>query len=238
MTVYSRIRAEQPGPSKKYPKLAEWLTRLKTVSDRQYKAAKAHLSGALYPKDMLLLVVTGRSLELIDAFTTEFDKWNIRVSSAMVRMQIDNLLHAHVVAITADLRSLLLHLASDRRLSRFPIPHALVSQLPPRLRKRQTLTDDVLVALAGKHHDWLPRAYRSGSAWIHHSSAHLLTTWKGQGGGIVSARIPIEIDQFSEDFLEGIASTMATTSRTILNYLEAWGEIKAMGPPSTETLGT
>lgn len=226
-TRYAEIRDSQPSVSDRHPPLGTKLDALRRISDEQYAAAKAFLAiSPLYPTDMLLMSLVSRSLDVIDAFARSFDRWNVAVSSPLVRLQVDNVLRAHLVATTPDTHELLLHLAGDKRLDRLTVPPVLAARLPERFHKRPRFTDAVLVELASAEHDWIRDSYKTASAWVHHSAAHLLTTWKVSDEGQFSGRIPVDVDQFSVDFLEPLLDTMGVSSRALLAYLTEWVEKK------------
>lgn len=82
------------------------------------------------------------------------------------------------------------------------------------------------VKLASAEHDWIESAYRAASAWVHHFSAHVLTSWKVSGDDRLAGRLPVDVEQFSLEFLEPLLDTAGVASRTLLGYLTMWVDAK------------
>lgn len=180
--------------------------------------------------DLILLSLAARSFELIDAFVAGVDRWNISVGSTLVRLQLDNVLRAHLLATTDDPGALFSHLLSDEPLHRMVLPEALHNRLPPEARSgsRSYARDATLKELASQEHPWIKVTYDTASKWVHHSSAHVLTTIRFSDGDgedepiTFSGRIPVDVDQFDEEFMSGLIRTMVLASDTLLAYLAEW----------------
>lgn len=178
---YRRIRDSEPRVHQKYPQIRSKLEALEGQSDATYDHVRDILAlGRLFSLDLLLLSLANRAVDVIDAFSYAFDRWNVAVASSLVRLQIDNLLRAHLAAIIPDPDVLFEHLASDRRLNRLEVPPDLLRHLPNQPR-RAHFTDQTLIRFAAHDHPWIEDAYRTSSSWVHHSAAHLLTTWNVEG---------------------------------------------------------
>lgn len=226
-TRYGEIRSSQPTVSERHPALGRKLDALGQISNAQYNAAKAFLGmSSLFPVDMLHVSLVSRSLDLLDAFAYTFDRWNIAVAAPLVRMQIDNVLRAHLIAVTPDPDELLLHLVADKPLNRLIVPPQLADRLALKPGKKHVHTDALLVKLASAEHHWIDSAYRAASAWVHHSSAHVLTSWTVSGDNRLAGRLPVDVEQFSLEFLEPLLDTAGMASRTLLDYLTMWADAK------------
>src|SRR4051812_13127163 len=123
MTKYRRIRDSQPAVREVYPDLAPKLDALERLSDQHFDATLKFMgAGDLYSVDLLLWSVVGRSIEAVDSFVSAFDHWNVSVASAVVRMQVDNVLQAHLFAVYPDSHELLLHIMDDKPLRQLAVP--------------------------------------------------------------------------------------------------------------------
>jgi hypothetical protein len=236
-TKYSSIRSAQETPSDRYEVIAEKLEQLARVSDGQYAALarSLRLSGQVRSVDMLLMSVVSRSMEIIESFLGAIDTWNVSVASALVRLQIDNVMRCHLFAVTPDADGLLLHLMADKRLRDLELPVSLIARLPVEDRRRAKRHQDwVLVALASQEHEWIEGAYDVSSAWIHHSAAHLLTSYEMSPAGHFAGRVPVEIEQFDEEFLLGLVNVMGVSSRTVVRYLDEWTATKLKSQSSDD----
>jgi hypothetical protein len=223
-TKYGEIRAAEAPPSQRFTALAGKLDAVGALSDQTYEELRRSLetTGELYTVDMLLGSVVSRSMEVVDSFLTAFEHWSVGVASALVRLQIDNVLRCHLIAVTPEPDLLYQHLASDLPLRKLALPERLANALPSDQRKRARRHEDwVLVALAAQEHDWIESAYAISSAWVHHSSAHLLTSYKIDGNRL-SGRVPTATAQFDEQFLTPIVDVMGAATRTIVNHLNEW----------------
>lgn len=230
MTRYAEIRSSQLSVSERHPNLGKKVTDLAKISDQQYECAKRIMAGGhLYALDLLLLSLLARSLDIIDAFLASLDRWNVAVASSLVRLQIDNVLRANLFAITRHSNDILLHLIKDRPLRKLPLPSDLLQHIPHHFGKKPKCSDAVLIELARYQYKWLPDAYSTASSWVHHSAAHVLTTWRLAGESRIAGRIPVDIDQFEPDFLEPLLDAMGLASRTLTNYLTTWAVRKEKG---------
>jgi hypothetical protein len=237
-TRYAEIRSSELSVSERFPRLGEMLDELGRISDAQYDALLSVLgTGLLYTQDLLLLSLISRSLELIDGFASAVDGWRISVASALVRLEVDTLLRAHLGAITPDPDALVFHLADDQPLHRLKLPTSLRDSLSGSGLDTRKFSDAVLVALAARELPWVPDVYKTASSWVHHSASHMFTTWKIEGGTFFSARVPVDIDQFDEDFLGPLIVAMTAPASALVTYLNMWEQRKATSPGSSPING-
>jgi hypothetical protein len=232
---YHEIRHSQPTVQERFPSLATLFDLLDACSDAQYKAAMAFLDAdestgrVLYHSDLVLLSFIARSFELIDAFVGAVDRWNLSLGSVIVRLQVDNVLRAHLIATSPEPHAILVHLLNGEPLQRYRLPERQVLMLPPADRKDNRATDKNLRSLAAAVHPWVDELYETASQWVHHSAAHVLTTWKvtpDDTTGAISGRIPVDVEQFDEGFLMGLLGAMLRASDGLLAYAEGWAEQK------------
>ena len=85
----------------------------------------------LYHSDLVLLSFIARSFELIDAFVGAVDRWNLSLGSVIVRLQVDNVLRAHLIATSPEPHAILVHLLNGEPLQRYRLPERQVLMLPP-----------------------------------------------------------------------------------------------------------
>lgn len=233
---YTSIRSSQERVRDRYPEIGTRLDELQELSDDQYDQVREILGvSQLFNLDLLLLSLAARSADVIDAFTYALDRWNISTASALVRLQVDNVLRAHVAAIYPDPDQLFLHLAADKRFDKLEVPEALLKLLPDAPKKAR-FTDRVLVELAQAHHSWIADVYKTSSAWVHHSAAHVLTTWQISDSGEVAGRFPVDINLFEPDFLAPIADAMIVSTKTLVAYLDSW-KLSKLGLRNREEQG-
>ena len=228
-TKYSGIRAQQESPGDRYPELAEKLNALASLGDRQYSALfrSLQVGGELYTTDILFSSVVSRSMELIESYLFAMDEWSISVATALVRLQVDNVLRCHLFAVTPDPDEILRHLLRDEPLEKLPLPDVLVNLIPEDDRQKKMYHRDwVLRLLAAQELEWVDDAYKVSSSWIHHSAAHLWATCKITDSGTFSSRVPADIDRFDESFLRNLIDVMGASSRAIVRYLDGWTESK------------
>jgi hypothetical protein len=233
MSRYHEIRNGQPTVRARFPALATLFDQLEECSDAQYLAALAFLDAeapagrVLYHADVLIVSLIARSFELIDAFVEGVDRWNLSVGSVLVRLQVDNVLRAHLVATSPEPHAVLLHLLSEEPLHKYRLPRSQVLILPDRGDDRAT--DKNLRSLAATIHPWVDELYETASKWVHHSAAHVLTTWAvtpDETTGAISGRIPVDVDQFDEEFVSGLLGAMLRASHALLAYAEGWVDKK------------
>jgi hypothetical protein len=235
MSRYHEIRQSQPTVRERFPALATLFDQLDECSDAQYRAAGEFLDAdkptgrVLYPGDLVLLSLIARSFELIDAFVGGVERWNLSLGSMLVRLQIDNVLRAHLIATSPEPHAILVHLLNEEPLHKYRLPESQVLLLPEADRRDNRATDKNLRALTAAVHPWVQELYETASKWVHHSAAHLLTTWTvtpDDSTGAISGRIPVDVDQFDEAFLMGLLGAMLRASDTLLAYAEGWVERK------------
>jgi hypothetical protein len=208
---------------------------LDECSDQQYAATQAFMGAegesgqVLFPTDLALLSLATRSLDLVDAFNEVVDRWNLSVGSALVRLQVDNVLRAHLISTSPESGVLVNHMLGDEPLHRYRLPEQQRVCLPEGDQANARATDRNLRLLAAATLPWIDEVYETASKWIHHSEAHLLTTWRTHPVGdvmAISGRIPVDIDQFDEPFVMGMLGAMLRASDGLLEYLEGWAKSK------------
>jgi hypothetical protein len=232
-TRYATIRGSEPSVTDRFPGVQAALDDLAKISDAQYEGLRAVLSsGNLYMQDLLVLSLISRSVELIDGFISAVHGWRLFVASPLVRLQADNLARMHLGAITSAPDELVLHIADGQPLNKLAVPQELRDSIAAPGFDTRKFSDRVLIALASREHPWLRDVYAAGSSWgVHHSSAHMFTTWSVDGANF-SGRVPIDIDQFDEDFVGALIEAMTRCSAPLVDYLREWADKKATGSPT------
>jgi hypothetical protein len=230
-TRYATIRSAQPAVTDRFPGLQPALDQLARISDAQYEGLRAVLSsGHLYMQDLLVLSLISRSLELIDGFISAIHGWRFFVASPLVRLQADNLARMHLGAVTSTPDELVVHIADGQPLNRLAVPQELRDSITEPGLDTRRFSDRVLIALASQEHPWLREVYDAGSSWgVHHSSAHMFTTWSIDGANF-AGRVPVDIDQFDEDFVGALIEAMNRCSAPLVKYLREWADRKAASP--------
>jgi hypothetical protein len=227
MTRYEEIRALSQRVSTKHPELAAPLDSLRSQGDQQLALMKG-LAGSIGPVDLLLGAIVGRSLDVLGGFADAFDRWNVTVASVLVRLQVDNVLLAHVNLTTPDPDGLLAHLVADKRMASLVVPEGMASRLRPKDRKR--FTDQTMRWLASQEHPWIDDVYTKASGWVHFSSIHYANVWKFGDDGSVFARWPLDVEQFGVDFLAPMLQAMLVATCTVTDYLRLWVAKKTSNP--------
>jgi hypothetical protein len=208
---------------------------LEEASDDHFRVVMAMWKangGLLYTKDMLIGSVVNRSFELVEAFLSALDTWSVSVASALVRVQLDNLLRIHLFMVSPDVDAIYDHIASDKGLGKLPLPQRLIDMIPEDKRKPHGMVhaDWALVEIAAHTFPWIKGAYQTGSSWIHHSNAHLGITHRVTGEDQFSGRLPPDIDQFDEKFWASMCDVMLACTLAINEFIEMWTESKDRRP--------
>lgn len=246
MSRYHDIRDGQPRVRERFPQLAVLFDGLDECSDAQYRAATVHHDAGvesgrrLYASDMVMISLVARSFEIIDAFIEGVDRWNISVGSVMIRLQLDNVLRAHLLATSPEPGAILKHMLSEQPFRRHVLPPSQRDLLPPEYRRGARATDSNMRALAALAHPWVDEYYDIASKAVHHSTAHLMTTWKvtsSENPGTISGRIPADIEQFEVAELMGLLGAMLQSSECLQDYAQDWAERKSKGLDGGDEIG-
>ncbi|MFA5787264.1 MAG: hypothetical protein WDA71_09860 [Actinomycetota bacterium] len=228
MTRYEEIRAQTKLVTACHPDLANALDRVRQEADAQLSLMKA-MAGAIGPVDLILGSLVGRSLDIVDGFGHAFERWNFTVASVLVRLQVDNVMIAHVTATTSDVDGLLKHILADQRLTNLHVPTSMAQALPEKDRRKAAFTDSTMRRLAGIEHPWIDDIYRLTSSWVHFSAVHYQNVWRIDENGRIFGRWPLDIGQFGKDFLLPMLNAMFTATQSLTNYLREWTSKKGLG---------
>lgn len=139
------------------------LAELESLSDPHGGAGDALFQSCdanLFPCDCLAFAVLERSLNLLKGFSLLVSNGGYTCGAALFRMQLDNVLRFHGVAMADD-------------------PHGVASQVITgtplreiRDREGRLMTDKRLVHLLSAKNPWVERVYNLASSYIHLSDQH------------------------------------------------------------------
>lgn len=102
-----------------------------------------------------------RSYALARAFFDLVEAENYVAAAPLVRLELDNGLRIHLIALCGDSRKTLEHLAAGKRLDQLRDPDG------------HRFTDRLIVDALSGFFPWLPRLYDEGSRFIHFSDVHV-----------------------------------------------------------------
>lgn len=173
--------------------------------------------GAIFPLDILTQLVAKRAVSTASAFASLIEQRNMIGARVLLRTQIDSVIRLNAFQLVDDLHGTATKVLQGEHLRRL------------KDRTGQKMTDAHLVAMLGKHIEWLPRVYERLSGIVHLSDEFLGLTATAFDEPHRTVTISIsEIDQLPDASWEEVMQCFLAASHLILHFIDSWADRKSV----------
>lgn len=233
-TKYQKFRKSQQKPWERFAEITQGFSEITQSSDDLYETLNVALNvktgpsseHLMYADDRVMMTITSRAMENIDAFVSAAATWNMSAASTLVRLQLDNLMTINLLDVSPNPNHVVDHILSGKKLSSLRLPAELIDMVPKGRRAgRMYHKEWVLQILAAARFPWLPDSYASTSGYVHFSSEHESHIFKISGARI-EGRVPADIDQYNKQDIGDLVKAILQPSQALVEMMNEWATIR------------
>lgn len=207
-------------PIDRYPKLRKKYDSLDSMlcahMDIAYEMMKVD-EGTMYDSDQFVITILNRSANLVDGMIALTERWNAVCATALLRLQIDNLLRLYYVASMQEERvNILKQWREGKRWDKIKNP------------KGDRLTDKFMLLHAQTSYGWLVVMYERTCKHIHLSTSHyghLIRAYDPKRD-VAKMQMGIGSEHWSEELIGEFLYDVGNVTDAILKIILGWIESK------------
>jgi hypothetical protein len=171
---------------------------------------------ALYPLDLITLLVAKRTVSTISAFTSLIEQHNMVCVRTLLRTQLDSMMRLYAFSLVANPHDMAVKVLGGTHIRKI------------KDRVGHQMTDAYLVSKLSKDIEWLPRVYERTSGFVHLSDRLVGMTMKAEESGKLSI-VVADTDDMPEISWEEVIKCFLHTTHVVLHCLDTWAEQKERG---------
>ena len=195
----------------------EMLEKLSSLVEAHFNVGAAVIQAddnSLYLLDLLAVATLNRSLNLLVGFRDLISARNFIAGAPLVRLQLDNVLRFFAGTLVDDP-----HDFAFRILQGTPVRRM-------KDRKGHQMTDRYLVETLTKRIPWIRDVYEHGSAHVHLSEKHILSSLGDVEGNTFQMKVSIGDAFVSDKVYEETVSIFQACTEVLLELAQLWSAIK------------
>jgi hypothetical protein len=192
------------------------IAEVRSIRDKLFAVMQQVLAAdnkALYPLDLITLLVAKRTVSTISAFSSLIEQHNMVCVRTLLRTQLDSMMRLYAFSLVDDPHNMAVEVLGGTHIRKI------------RDRTGNLLTDAYLVNKLSKDIEWLPRVYERTSGFIHLSDRLVGMTMKAEESGKLSVVLS-DTDDMPEVSWEEVIKCFLHASHVLLHILDTWADRK------------
>ena len=168
---------------------------------------------AIFPLDLITLLVAKRSVSTISAFCSLIEQHNMVCVRTLLRTQLDSVMRLYAFSMVDNPHNMAVEVIGGKHIRKI------------RDRSGNLLTDAYLVRILSNDIEWLPRVYEHTSGFIHLSDQLVGMTMKAEQSGKMNIEVS-DTDDMPEVSWEEVIRCFLEATHILLHFLDTWADKK------------